>query len=68
MPTYDFRCVNCGERFSRRVPIEERDKVRCPQCGSKAQQLLTGFIYFGKSDGGGSGSCSRSSCSGCSGC
>ncbi|MDW7674625.1 MAG: zinc ribbon domain-containing protein [Bacillota bacterium] len=41
MPNYDFKCTSCQNKFSKIVPINERDKVTCPMCGSKANQLLT---------------------------
>lgn len=43
MPTYDFRCADCNHKFSVFVTISERDKVICPECGSKkVEQLFTG--------------------------
>jgi len=45
MPTYDFKCDKCGKKFSEFVSIREKDNVRCPDCGGKVTQLLTGFVY-----------------------
>ncbi|SFR02914.1 FmdB family zinc ribbon protein [Desulfoscipio geothermicus] len=43
MPTYDFRCADCGHKFTVLVSISEKDKVTCPACSSKeVQQLITG--------------------------
>lgn len=43
MPTYDFRCADCGHRFTKMVSISEKDKVTCPACqGQKVEQLFTG--------------------------
>ncbi|MGB9886118.1 MAG: FmdB family zinc ribbon protein [Moorellales bacterium] len=69
MPTYDFRCRRCGQQFSRFTTIEGRKQVTCPNCASpEVQQLLTGFFYSRPNGGNGAGSCSRTSCRGCSGC
>lgn len=43
MPTYDFRCADCGKKFTVRVSIKDRDKVTCTYCASKkVDQLFTG--------------------------
>ncbi len=43
MPTYDFRCAKCKHKFTIMVGISEKDKVKCPACGSnKVNQLFTG--------------------------
>ncbi len=70
MPNYDFRCKECSLKFSRRVGFSEKDKVNCPDCGGKVEQIFTGFLYTkrGKNPESSSGGCSKSSCSGCSGC
>lgn len=42
MPIYEFRCENCGHRFSLLVGVNDRDKVTCPRCRSRdVQQLVT---------------------------
>ncbi|KUO53388.1 MAG: FmdB family transcriptional regulator [Desulfitibacter sp. BRH_c19] len=71
MPTYDYRCLKCSEKFSKFVSLKEKDQVKCPKCDGDTQQLFTGFLY--KKTGGGdnstqSSSCSKNSCSGCKGC
>ncbi|MCG0277190.1 MAG: zinc ribbon domain-containing protein [Thermanaeromonas sp.] len=73
MPTYDFKCQECGHTFSEFVSIKERDKVRCPVCGGAVSQRFTGFLYITKGGEGGvstgsSGSSCGGSCSSCSGC
>ena len=72
MPNYDFRCNECGYKFSQSVSYKEKDSVKCKECGGSVTQLFTGFL-FGKSQGasaasGGGSSCSSKSCGGCSGC
>ncbi|WP_028309205.1 FmdB family zinc ribbon protein [Desulfitibacter alkalitolerans] len=72
MPTYDYRCQECSEKFSKFVSISEKDQVKCQKCGGQCQQLFTGFLYNKKTGGGisngSSSSCTKSSCSGCKGC
>jgi len=75
MPAYDFRYNDCGELFTVRCSISEKENVTCPKCGGKnLTQRLTGFMIMGKSSSNGEGamasgsSCSGKSCSGCSGC
>ncbi len=44
MPTYDFRCRTCENKFTVRTSISERSKVRCPKCSSTSvQQVFTPF-------------------------
>ncbi|MBS3969846.1 MAG: zinc ribbon domain-containing protein [Clostridia bacterium] len=71
MPTYDYKCLECSDKFSKFVSINEKGQVKCHKCGGQCQQLFTGFLY--KKTGGGissasSSSCTKSSCSGCKGC
>lgn len=42
MPVYDFRCEDCGNKFTLLCKISERDQVTCPHCQSKnIKQLIT---------------------------
>jgi len=40
MPFYDYRCENCGD-FEELAKINERNKVKCPECNKKATLLLS---------------------------
>lgn len=52
MPAYDFRCKTCEHKFTVRISITERDKVKCPECNSSSiQQLFTPISVTVKSDG-----------------
>jgi len=43
LPTYDFRCNECGHKFTVFVNISQKDTVTCPSCGAKkVEQLFTG--------------------------
>lgn len=75
MPTYEFTCKNCGNRFTVFTSVAKRNETSCPACQSKDLQQVYNAIMFvkggsgsGISSSGGSGGCSRGSCSGCSGC
>lgn len=67
MPNYDFRCTDCQIKFSKRVPSEEKNSVKCPDCGSvKTKQIFT-TINIGRAGAPGEGVNSSSSCGSCSG-
>jgi putative FmdB family regulatory protein len=40
MPIYEFLCRGCQVRFEELVSASGRDKVACPDCGSKKVQRL----------------------------
>lgn len=47
MPTYEFKCSNCGKTFELSMPVAEREtrKVSCPSCKSKkVERTITGFF------------------------
>lgn len=47
MPTYDFRCIKCGEAFTMTLTIKERGAtpVKCTKCGaSEVEQLPATFF------------------------
>lgn len=53
MPTYEFKCDDCGERFDIRALFSEKEKglnCECPRCGSEdTEQVFGGLIFFVKS-------------------
>lgn len=77
MPTYEFVCKGCSNRFTLFTTVAGRDKASCPKCeGRVLQQVFKGVRFArggacadvgpgGISSGSG---CSGGSCSGCSGC
>lgn len=68
MAILDFRCVQCGVKFSELVNPSNRDKVECPKCKSKEiKQVFEGKCNSAGAASGKSG-CSSGSCGGCSGC
>lgn len=50
MPTYDYKCIKCGNTFEHFHGINERPQVVCPKCGSLSQKqisLHSGLIFKG---------------------
>ncbi len=50
MPTYDYKCIKCGNTFEQFHGMNERPQVLCPKCGSIAQKqisLHSGLIFKG---------------------
>ena len=46
MPTYEYHCLQCGERFERAQHVTEHDsgRVTCPKCGSdRIEQIFSRF-------------------------
>ena len=47
MPTYEYRCRECGHVFDRVEPLAEHGQIHqpCPQCKSRrVEQVLTSFF------------------------
>jgi putative FmdB family regulatory protein len=40
MPTYDYKCENCG-RFEKVQRITDEILKECPQCGGKVERLIS---------------------------
>lgn len=47
MPTYEYQCKKCGEKFERTEHIKEHDtaKKECPKCGSKELDQILGSFF-----------------------
>jgi len=47
MPTYEYRCKNCGRRFDKAMTFEQHEKrarPACPKCRSrKVEQMPSRF-------------------------
>jgi putative FmdB family regulatory protein len=52
MPTYDFRCLNCGKRFEVFLSFSEYEKaeIKCSFCGSVKVQRKIGRIRVARSN------------------
>lgn len=53
MPLYEFKCNDCGKKFTALVGYLERENVTCPACGSKNLTQLISACSF--TTGGGCG-------------
>ena len=50
MPTYEYQCRSCAQRFEARQSIMASPRTRCPHCGKKADRLISagaGFLFKG---------------------
>ena len=47
MPTYEYRCEDCGHQFVEILSIKEHDtfKPRCPQCQSEKVRQAVGNVF-----------------------
>ena len=47
VPTYQYRCGECGKSFERAETISEHEaaKVRCPKCNSKKVTQVPGRVH-----------------------
>lgn len=39
---YEYEC--CGQRFTRLLPISERDNAKCSKCGKPAKRLIAAGV------------------------
>lgn len=54
MPTYDFGCIDCGEKFEVFAKISEKEQgldLECPGCSGKKVVQIFSNINFVKSGG-----------------
>ncbi len=50
MPTYDYKCDNCGFAFEEFQSMNDDLITKCPKCGGKVQRLISsgaGLIFKG---------------------
>lgn len=51
MPTYEFRCRDCGEEFELLLPMSHEEMPLCPECNSEnVEKLISsggGVIFKG---------------------
>jgi putative FmdB family regulatory protein len=52
MPLFEYRCDECGRRFSLLVGVTaERTRLRCPHCGStKATKLISRIARISRTE------------------
>lgn len=45
MPIYEYRCESCRKRFSKLLPIAQRDTPQtCPHCGAISERRLVSRV------------------------
>ena len=42
MPTYHYRCPNCGHAYDKLQKISDTTKAKCPECGTPGERVITG--------------------------
>jgi putative FmdB family regulatory protein len=42
MPTYEYRCPECGAEFEKFQKMSDEPVADCPGCGAKSQRKLSG--------------------------
>ncbi len=49
MPTYEYECTSCGNRFERRQSIKDEPLTACPECDGKVRRVLfpVGIVFKG---------------------
>ena len=50
MPTYEYQCKKCKNRFEEFQSITEKPLSRCPKCGGRVERLIgtgAGFLFKG---------------------
>ena len=61
MPTYEYECRNCGEKFELQRGMNDSDEdIGCPKCQTKGPRRVFSIFGLGCSEGGrdaGSGQC-----------
>ena len=40
MPTYDYRCLECGETFEHFQKISDENLTNCPKCNGHVKRLI----------------------------
>ena len=50
MPTYEYKCSNCGHRFEEFMAISDNHQITCPICNAPSKRLISaggGIIFKG---------------------
>jgi len=65
MPTYEYRCPNCGFEFEQEQSVKADPLERCPQCKGRVERVINfnGSFIFKGTGSMGRVSCNNASCS-----
>lgn len=50
MPTYEYKCKSCGNKFEKFQSITAEPIMNCPRCDGEVERLISpgaGFIFKG---------------------
>jgi putative FmdB family regulatory protein len=52
MPVYDYRCLECGNKFAQKISYEKYGNIQvtCPQCASTGVTRRIGRVRIGHSE------------------
>jgi putative FmdB family regulatory protein len=42
MPTYEYKCQDCGLKFEKFQSMKDKPLEKCPECNGKVQRLIGG--------------------------
>jgi putative FmdB family regulatory protein len=42
MPTYGYRCPACGHEYEKFQKISDRNRAKCPECGTRGERQISG--------------------------
>ena len=72
MPVYEYRCADCASIFEKLVPMSaggdqtaNDGRTPCPECGGRADKLLSVFASLGGERGPSGGGCCGGGGGGC---
>jgi len=46
MPTYQYKCTECGFEFEEFQSMNDKPLDTCPKCGGKPERIITGGAGF----------------------
>jgi len=50
MPTYEYKCEDCGSKFEKFQSMKDKPLEKCPKCNGRVQRLIgtgAGVIFKG---------------------
>ena len=50
MPTYEYKCPKCGNKFDLFQKMTAKPAAKCPECGAKAERQIStgaGLVFKG---------------------
>ncbi len=50
MPTYSYRCPECGHEYQKRQRISDDTRAECPECSAPGERLISaggGIVFKG---------------------